>query len=173
MKMAHNTENEEIKEEVDCQQETPECEVSIASEEQTLLALAEMEDKYKRVLAEYQNFRTRSQKEREGFYQDTVASTVMAFLPVIDTLERAYAQESNEEYKATITLIIKQYNESLERFNVKPFGERGDEFDPNIHNAVMHVEDEELGQNTVAEVLLKGYKMGDRVVRHALVKAAN
>lgn len=135
--------------------------------------LAESEDKYKRVLAEYQNFRSRTQREREGLYQDSVASTVASFLPVIDTLERAMEQESDENFKKSLELIIKQYTECLDRLGVKPFGERGEPFDPNLHNAVMHVDDEELEAGVIAEVLLKGYIMGERVVRHAMVKAAN
>lgn len=135
--------------------------------------LAESEDKYKRVLAEYQNFRNRTQKEREGLYQDSVASTVASFLPVIDTLERAMEQESDENFKKSLELILKQYTECLDRLGVKPFGERGEPFDPNLHNAVLHVDDEGLGAGVIAEVLLKGYIMGERVVRHAMVKAAN
>ena len=135
--------------------------------------LAELDDRYKRVLAEYQNFRTRSQKEKDSLYLDSVASTVAGFLPVIDTLERAMGQEADEGFKKSLKLIIKQYDECLERFGVKPFAERGDAFDPNIHNAVMHVEDDSLEGNVVAEVLLKGYMLGERVVRHAMVKVAN
>lgn len=135
--------------------------------------LAELDDRYKRVLAEYQNFRTRSQKEKDSLYLDSVASTVAGFLPVIDTLERAMEQETDEGFKKSLELIIKQYDECLERFGVKPFAERGDAFDPNIHNAVMHVEDDSLEGNVVAEVLLKGYMLGERVVRHAMVKVAN
>lgn len=135
--------------------------------------LAELDDRYKRVLAEYQNFRTRSQKEKDSLYLDSVASTVAGFLPVIDTLERAMGQEADEGFKKSLELIIKQYDECLERFGVKPFAERGDAFDPNIHNAVMHVEDDSLEGNVVAEVLLKGYMLGERVIRHAMVKVAN
>ena len=135
--------------------------------------LAELDDRYKRVLAEYQNFRTRSQKEKDSLYLDSVASTVAGFLPVIDTLERAMGQEADEGFKKSLELIIKQYDECLERFGVKPFAERGDAFDPNIHNAVMHVEDDSLEGNVVAEVLLKGYMLGERVVRHSMVKVSN
>ncbi|MEA4919604.1 MAG: nucleotide exchange factor GrpE [Clostridiaceae bacterium] len=135
--------------------------------------LHETEEKYKRVLAEYQNFRARSQKERESLYLDNVASTALGFLPVIDTLERAMAHESNEEFKKSLGLVVKQCSESLDRFGIKPFAERGDSFDPHLHDAVMHTEDDELGSGVIAEVLLKGYILGDRVVRHAMVKVAN
>ncbi|MBQ2327091.1 MAG: nucleotide exchange factor GrpE [Clostridia bacterium] len=136
--------------------------------------LAETEDRYKRVLAEYQNFRTRSQKEREAMYLDNVASTVNGFLPVIDTLERAMLQETDERFKKSIEMIIKQYTDCLDHFNVKAYAERGDVFDPNLHNAVMMCDDDELESGAIAEVLLKGYILGDkRVVRHAMVRVAN
>ena len=172
--------NEEIREELDPQekpqngQEAPKEVPQEKTREQELEeSLAQLDDKYKRVLAEYQNFRARSQKEREGLYLDNVASTVGAFLPVIDTLERAHEQEKDEGFKKSLELIIKQYSECLDRLGVKPYGQRGEEFDPQLHNAVMHVEDDELEASVIAEVLLKGYKLGERVVRHAMVKVAN
>lgn len=148
-------------------------EPEMTKEQQLESRLAETEDRYKRVLAEYQNFRTRSQKERESLHLDSVASTVAGFLPVIDTLERAMLQETDEGYKKSLELIIKQYNECLDRFGVKAFAQRGDQFDPQLHNAVMQTEDDQLESNMVAEVLLKGYILGERVVRHAMVKVAN
>lgn len=179
--MSQEKDKELLEEEQTAQQtvESPEVETAEQPEQQPdreaelEKQLAESEDKYKRVLAEYQNFRSRTQKEREGLYQDSVASTVASFLPVIDTLERAMEQESDENFKKSLELISKQYIECLDRLGVKPFGERGEPFDPNLHNAVMHVDDEELGAGVIAEVLLKGYIMGERVVRHAMVKAAN
>ena len=141
-------------------------------EEQLEARLADTEDRYKRVLAEYQNFRSRSQKEKDALYLDSVCATAAGFLPVIDTLERALEQESDEGFRKSLELIMKQYNECLERFGIKPFGERGETFDPNLHNAVMQAEDEELETNTIAEVLLRGYILGERVVRHAVVKVA-
>ena len=152
-------------------QETVEETAAEPTREQQLEAeLAATEDRYLRVLAEYQNFRNRNQKERENMYLDNVASTVAGFLPVIDTLERGMAQEQNEVFKKSLEMIIKQYNECLDRFGVKAFGERGDQFDPNFHNAVMMTEDEELESNQIADVLLKGYALGERVVRHAMVR---
>lgn len=135
--------------------------------EEELIAL---DDKYKRVLAEYQNFRVRSQKEREAMYLDNVASTIAGFLPVIDTLERGMGQETDERFKKSLEMVIRQYVDCLDHFNVKAFGQRGDEFDPNLHNAVMMTEDEELKANQIADVLLKGYALGDRIIRHAMVR---
>lgn len=143
------------------------------SREQQLEAeLAAMDDRCKRVLAEYQNFRTRSQKERESMYLDNVAATVAGFLPVADTLERALAQETDEGFKKSIEMILKQFGDSLERFQVKPFGVRGEAFDPNLHNAVMMTQDDGVESGQIAEVLQRGYILGDRVVRHAVVRVA-
>ena len=135
--------------------------------------LSETEDRYKRVLAEYQNFRTRTQRERESLYLDSVASTVEAFLPVMDTLERAVAQETDEGFKDSLGRIVKQYSDCLERFNIKPFGQIGEVFNPKFHNAVMQSDEEGLEPNTIAEVFSKGYAMGDRIIRYAMVKVAN
>ena len=135
--------------------------------------LSETEDRYKRVLAEYQNFRTRTQRERESLYLDSVASTVEAFLPVMDTLERAVMQETDEGFKDSLGRIIKQYSDCLERFNIKPFGQIGEVFNPKFHNAVMQSDEEGLEPNTIAEVFSKGYAMGDRIIRYAMVKVAN
>ena len=141
-------------------------------EQQLETELAAMEDRYLRVLAEYQNFRNRNQKEREAMYLDNVASTITGFLPVIDTLERGMAQEQNEDFKKSLEMIIKQYTECLDHFNVKAFGVRGEAFDPNLHNAVMMMEDAELESGMIADVLLKGYILGERVVRHAMVRVS-
>lgn len=135
--------------------------------------LSETEDRYKRVLAEYQNFRTRTQRERESLYLDSVASTVEAFLPVMDTLERAVMQETDEGFKDSLGRIVKQYSDCLEKFNIKPFGQIGEVFNPKFHNAVMQSDEEGLEPNTIAEVFSKGYAMGDRIIRYAMVKVAN
>ena len=135
---------------------------------------AELEDKYKRTLAEYQNFRTRSQREKEGTYSDAVAATIAAFLPVLDNLQRAAAAESKDpDFKKGVEMTLKGYMDLLDKYSVVPTAEVGQEFDANFHNAVMHIEDEELGENLVAEIFQQGYKMGDRVLRHAVVKVAN
>ncbi len=131
--------------------------------------LAALDDKYKRVLAEYDNFRKRSLKEKELFYGDGVASAVSYFLPVIDNLERAAAATEDEGVKK----ILKQAEEIFAKLNIKECGKAGDAFDPNLHNAVAHTEDESLGENVIAEVLVKGYVMGDRLIRPAMVKTAN
>lgn len=135
---------------------------------------AELDDKYKRTLAEYQNFRTRSQREKEGTYSDAVAATIAAFLPVLDNLQRAAAAESKDpDFKKGVEMTLKGYQELLDKYSVVTTAAVGEAFDANFHNAVMHIEDEELGENVVAEIFQQGYKMGDRVLRHAMVKVAN
>ena len=131
---------------------------------------AQLEDKYLRVLAEYDNYRKRSQKEREGVFSEAVSVTVSALLPVLDNLQRAEA--SAQDGKGA-HMIVKQFIEILEKMKVAPFGEPGEQFDPNLHHAIQHVEDEDAEENTIYEVMLKGYMIGDRVLRPALVKVAN
>ncbi len=136
--------------------------------------LQELDERYRRMLAEYDNFRKRSAKEREGIFADSFASTVALFLPVLDNLERAAQQPCQDaEYRKGVELMVKQFYEILEKSGVTPLGEPGEDFDPAAHNAIMHVEDEGMGENKVCEVLLRGFKRGDRVIRHAMVKVAN
>ena len=138
------------------------------------VALKESEDRYARILAEYDNFRKRSKKEQEAVYGNAFAQGVAAFLPVIDNLGRAVETEcTDEQYKNGILLIDKQLKEIYGKLGIVEFGEKGETFDPEIHNAVMHVDDDELPENSVAEVFQKGYKIGDRIIRIAMVKVAN
>lgn len=135
---------------------------------------AQLKDKLLRTLAEYDNFRKRSQKEKEAVYPDAVANTVLSFLPVLDNFERAIAAPcSDEEFKKGLELIQKAFFDTLGKLGVEEIPALGEPFDPNFHSAVMHVEDEAFSENTVCDVFQKGYKMGDRVVRHAMVKVAN
>ncbi len=136
--------------------------------------LAENEERYKRMLAEYDNYRKRCAKEREGLYADSFAAAVALFLPVLDNLERAaLQQEQAEGERKGAEMIVKQFLEILEKSGVKPMGEKGESFDPLRHNAIQHIEDDSFGENQICEVLLRGYVMGDRVIRHAMVKVAN
>ena len=144
-----------------------------AENEKLKKELAETSDKYLRMLAEYDNFRRRTQKEKEGIYADAYESALSAVLPVADNLERAALCTDRESLSDGVKMIIKQFSEALGKLGVEAYGARGDAFDPVVHNAVMQIEDEELGENTVAEVLQKGYKKGDRILRHAVVKVAN
>ena len=136
--------------------------------------LAGEKDKYLRLLAEYDNFRKRSQKEKDNLYTEIRAETVSRFLPVYDNLERALNQPTADEaYKKGVEMTMGGLIEVMEKLGVAAFGDVGDTFDPNMHNAVMHCEDETLGENVLAEVFQKGFKVGDKVVRFAMVRVAN
>ena len=136
--------------------------------------LADANDKYLRTIAEYDNFRKRSQKEKEAIFSDSKTDIISKFLPVIDNFERASAADTDlESYKKGIEMTVNQLLEVFTGFGVEAYGAKGDEFDPNIHNGVMHIDDETLGENVISEVYMKGYKMGDKVIRHATVIVAN
>ena len=136
--------------------------------------LAAEHDNFLRLAAEYDNFRKRTQKERESLYQDAQADTGGKFLPVFDNLQRAMAQETADEaYKKGVEMTMQGFQAILDALNVTVYGAPGEAFDPTFHNAVMHVDDETLGENTIAEVFQTGFRMGDKVIRHAMVKVAN
>lgn len=137
--------------------------------------LAAAKEAHIRTLAEYDNYRKRSVKEKESIYVDAKVSCLSELLPVLDNFDRALnvQQADAETYKKGMEMISTSFMEILKKLGVEAFGEKGEEFDPNYHNAVMSVEDEELGENTIAEVFNKGYKLGDKVLRHAVVKVAN
>lgn len=158
---------EEVKEET--------AEAVETKEEQLQKALDEKNDQFLRLYAEYDNFRKRSQKEKQDIYSSSKADVIKELLPVLDNFDRAAnnTEGSYEDYKKGIDLIFNQLVEMLTKNGVESYGERGETFDPNIHNAVMTVEDEELGENQIAAVFSKGYKLGDRIIREAVVTVAN
>ncbi len=145
------------------------------AEEKLQKALDEKNEQFLRVCAEYDNFRKRSQKEKQDIYSSSQAEVIKELLPVLDNFDRAAnnANGSLEDYKKGIDLIFNQFGEILKKLGVESYGERGEAFDPNIHNAVMTVEDDELGENQISAVFSKGYKLGDRIVREAVVQVAN
>ena len=131
-------------------------------------------DAYLRLLAEYDNYRKRSQKEKESLYADVKADTVTKFLPVYDNLMRALAQTTEDEaYRKGVEMIMNQFCSTLEKLGVTKIDSLGEKFDPALHNAVMHVEDEEKGENEIVEVFQEGFRLGDKVIRFAMVKVAN
>lgn len=137
-------------------------------------ALAQEHDSYLRLAAEYDNYRKRSQKEKDNLYTEIRSETVEKFLPVYDNLERALAQETQDAaFKKGVEMTMNQLVSVMEKLGVERFGAAGDHFDPQLHNAVMHIEDESLGENVIAEVFQKGFKVGEKVVRFAMVKVAN
>ncbi len=137
-------------------------------------ALAQEHDGYLRLAAEYDNYRKRSQKERENLYTDIRSETVEKFLPVYDNLERALAQDTQDAaFKKGVEMTMNQLVGVMEKLGVTGFGAVGETFDPQLHNAVMHIEDEAFGENVIAEVFQRGFRLGDKVVRFAMVKVAN
>lgn len=150
-------------------------EVTETAEEKLQNALDEKNEQFLRLCAEYDNFRKRSQKEKQDIYSSSQVEVIKELLPVLDNFDRAAEnKDSNfDDYKKGIDLIYNQLGEILKKLGVESYGARGEAFDPNIHNAVMTVEDSELGENQVASVFSKGYKLGDRIIREAVVQVAN
>ena len=146
--------------------------------EQMELAVKQLEtskDQFARLAAEYDNYRKRTAKEKETLYQDAKADTIKEFLAVYDNLERAAAAPGGEDdpHKKGLEMIFTQYKELLKKLGVAEIEAQGQPFDPERHAAVMHVDDENLGENEVAQVFQAGFLMGDRVIRHAVVQVAN
>ena len=131
-------------------------------------------DRYLRLLAEYDNYRKRSAKERESIYTDVRADTVTKFLPVYDNLARALEQATSDEaYRKGVEMIMSQLKDILSRMGVTEIESIGQKFDPSLHNAVMHEHDETKGEGEIVQELQKGFKMGDKVIRFAMVKVVN
>lgn len=167
-----NSTQEEVTQEVETQVE----ETKEPTEEEKLQAqLSEANDKFLRTLAEYDNYRKRSQKEKEQAYGDSKAAVLSEFLPVLDNFDRAAnnKEASLEDYQKGIDMIFTQFNDIFKKLGVEAFGEKGEDFDPNFHQAVMHIDDENEKDNVIVDVFTKGYKMGDRILRPAIVKVAN
>lgn len=143
--------------------------------EQLTKQIEEQKDLYLRLRAEYDNFRKRSQKEKEDVHTTARADVIKNILPVLDNFERAAGNTDAtfEDYRKGMEMIYSQFLEILEKTGVESFGEPGDKFDPNMHNAVMHIESEDFGENEIAQVFQKGYKIGNTVVRFATVQVAN
>ena len=131
----------------------------------------DLNDKYLRVVAEYDNFRKRSLKERDGIYADAYIDAVKEILPILDNMERAEAYLSDDASSEGVKMIMNSFRQALEKMGVSEIETKA--FDPNYHNAVMHIDDESYGENEIIEVFQKGYKKGDKVIRYAMVKVAN
>lgn len=137
--------------------------------------LAKQKDIFLRTVAEYDNYRKRTAREKEATYTDATADAVQEFLSVEDNLERALEQKecSVEDLRKGVEMVQKQMQAALTKLGVAEMGKEGEPFDPSLHSAVAHIDDESLGENTIAKVFQKGYKIGDKVIRHAMVQAAN
>ena len=140
----------------------------------TKLELEETTDRLKRIMAEFENFKKRSNKEREMLYNSILGDVISSFLPVIDNLEKAAeAKTEDENYKQGLELVLKQFNDVLTKFNVEAIKTVGETFDPEYHDAVSSVQDETKGEKEIVQEFRKGYKIGTKVIRHAMVVVAN
>lgn len=135
--------------------------------------IAERDDKYLRMAAEYDNFRRRSREEKDATYENAMADTIAEILPIIDNLERAALCDAEGSVKEGLVMISKSVEAVLHKLGVETVGAVGDKFDPNLHNAVMHEEDDTRGENEIVEVFQKGYKKGNKIIRFAMVKTVN
>ena len=167
-------ETEQVTAETEVVEEAPVEEIQPDPMEELKAKLMAEHDNYLRLAAEYDNFRKRTQKEREALYTDIKAETVGKFLPVFDNLQRALAQPTADEaYKKGVEMTMTGLMTIMESLGVTSFGEVGEVFDPNFHNAVMHRDDENFGESILCEVFQTGFKVGEKVVRHAMVVVAN
>lgn len=168
-----NLEQEEVLEqEAEVAEEAPA--ETDAELERAKAALAAQEDKYLRLAAEYDNYRKRTAKEKEALWTDIKADTASAFLPVYDNLERAVNQPTADEaYKKGVEMTMNQLKEVFSKLGITEIPALGEQFDPNLHNAVMHIDSEELGENVISQVFQAGFRCGEKVIRFAMVQVAN
>ena len=173
-KKSENNPVEEVVEETVEAAEPTELELAQAETEKVKAELAAEKDKYLRLMAEYDNFRKRSAREREALYADIKADTLLKLLPVYDNLERAVAQSTEDEaYRKGVEMTLTQFTEALASLGVTPIEALGQTFDPTLHNAVMHIDSEEYGEGVIVQEFQKGFKMGERVIRFSMVQVAN
>ena len=173
-KVEHEAKTEEKAPEKEKKPSKKDVEKTLLEEIEKLKAeIKEKDDKYLRMAAEYDNFRRRSREEKDALYEVATADTVSEFLSVIDNLERAAMYDDADKVREGLVMIAKSVDGTLQKLGIEPIGKPGDTFDPNLHNAVMHVEDSSFGEGEIVEVFQKGYKKGNRVIRFAMVKTAN
>jgi molecular chaperone GrpE len=134
---------------------------------------SELNDKVLRITAEYDNFRKRSQKEKDSIYADAKADALKELIPIFDNLQRASEFSESEKVTEGVRMILSKVPEVLNNLGIETFGKPGDKFDPCMHNAIMHVDDDKYGSEEIVEVLQCGYKIGDKIIRYAMVKVAN
>ena len=172
---------EELKESVhDTEASKEELKKELTREEELLLEIEklkaeikERDDKYLRMAAEYDNFRRRSREEKDATYESALSDTVAELLPIIDNLERAANYDDGEKVKEGLLMTLKSVSAVFSSMGIEAVGKVGETFDPNLHNAVMHIEDESFGDGEIVDVFEKGYKKNKRVIRFAMVKTAN
>ncbi len=177
MSKKEKIENETVEEVVDTAETEVETEKELTKEEQLESELNAQKDKYMRLYAEYDNYRKRTASEKVAIYADATAKAVENILPLADSLTMALSQFEGKdvpsEFSKGIELIANQLKASFDKMSVTPFGAVGDEFDPNLHNAISKIEDENMGENVIAQVYQTGYKLNDKIIRHAMVVVAN
>ena len=170
---SENKNEETVEKEEIITEETP-AEETPAEENEFQKKWQDVNEKYMRTLAEYDNYRKRTIKEKESIYPEAKAVVVEKFLPVMDNFQRALdSAENKDAFYEGVAMVKKQMDEVLASLGVEEIKAVGEEFNPEFHNAVMHCDDEEAGENIVVEEFQKGYKIGDRVIRHSMVKVAN
>lgn len=169
---AENTETET--EETLEQESQPEEKAEEVSEKSAADKAAEEEkNRFLRLMADFENYKRRTQAEKEGLYSMAIGDAVLEFIPALDNLERALQYAEDSSLKKGVEMVYNQMLSALKKLGVSSFGEKGDQFDPNLHEAIMHSEEEGVEPNTITEVMQKGYKTENKVIRHALVKVAN
>lgn len=170
---------QKTEQEADCaaqgQEKDSDSETSSGEQDALKQELEKQKEAYLRLAAEYDNYRKRTTNEKASIYSDATAKAVLEILTVADSLEMAQksAENAPEEFKKGIELVAAQMESALSKLNVESFGKIGDEFDPQLHNAVSKIDSDELGENTVAQIFQLGYKTGDKIIRHAMVQVAN
>ena len=167
--------NEELEEDIKAEGEAvePTAEELLKKIEELEATIKEKDDRFLRLAAEYDNFRRRSREEKEAIYADALSDTVSEILPIIDNLDRAALYEDGEQVRSGLVMIAKSVSTVFEKLGIEAIGAVGDTFDPNLHNAVLHGEDDTLGEGEIVEVFQKGYKKGNKIIRFAMVKTAN
>ena len=167
--MEENKNNEELKEEVQESKEVSENKDMVPKQDYD-----ELDDRYKRILAEFENFKKRSSKEREGLYNSVLSDIVEVILPILDNLENAAKVETEDEnYKQGVELVLKQFKDVLKSKGIEEIEAVGSTFDPELHEAVGSIQDDNLGEKEIAQEYRKGYKIGSKVIRHSMVVVAN
>ncbi len=169
------TEQKEVKEEKKETKETKKPRKKADKTAELEQQLAEQKEQYLRLAAEYDNYRKRTQREKDALNGEIKVSVIGEFLTVLDNFERASvnADSDFDSYRKGIEMIFAQFGDILKKLGAEPFGEVGEAFDPSMHNAVMHIESEDFGESTVAQVFAKGYRCGERIIRCATVQVAN
>ncbi len=172
-----NNKKDENEEEIKNMQEDTEKETKESKENKEMITKEEYEelnDHYKRILAEFDNFKKRSQKEKESLYDSILSDVIEVILPVVDNLENALkAETTDENYKQGIELVLKQFKDVLKSKGVEEIPALGEAFDPELHEAVSMIQDENFGEKIIAQEYRKGYKIGNKVIRHSMVVVAN